>query len=295
MPELTVALLQMVSFGLDQTANLEKGELYCRRAREMGADIALFPEMWNIGYTLPPCGDPEAVRAWAANAIDEDGPFVTHFLALAGDLHLAIALTYLQAHAGAPRNVTTLIDRCGVRRLTYAKVHTCDFDREIALTPGDGFRVCTLDTAAGQVRIGAMICMDREFPESARILMLQGAEVILTPNACELEQNRLCQFRTRAFENMVGMAMANYASPQENGHSVAHDGIAFDEQEASRDTCLVEAGAEEGIYLARFDLDRLRVYRSIESWGNSYRKPRCYGALVSRQVDPPFVRPEARR
>ena len=64
------------------------------------------------------------------------------------------------------------------------KVHTCDFDMEAALTPGDDFYVCTLDTAKGDVRIGAMICYDREFPESARILMLKGAELILTSNAC---------------------------------------------------------------------------------------------------------------
>ena len=43
----------------------------------------------------------------------------------------------------------------------------------------------TLDTAQDDVKIGAMICYDREFPESARILMLKGAEIILTPNACD--------------------------------------------------------------------------------------------------------------
>ena len=60
----------------------------------------------------------------------------------------------------------------------YAKVHTCDFGAERALTPGDGFYVTELDTACGLVRVGAMICYDREFPESARILMLKGAELI---------------------------------------------------------------------------------------------------------------------
>ena len=49
---LRVALLQMTACGVDQNANQEKGELFCRRASEMGADIALFPEMWNVGYSL---------------------------------------------------------------------------------------------------------------------------------------------------------------------------------------------------------------------------------------------------
>jgi len=82
-----------------------------------------------------------------------------------------------------------------------------------------------------------MICYDREFPESARILMLKGAEIILTPNCCELEQSRLGQFRTRAFENMVGVAMANYAAPQDNrggGVRGAGSDLAAQRQNSSR-------------------------------------------------------------
>ncbi|MFO7919007.1 MAG: carbon-nitrogen hydrolase family protein [Anaerolineae bacterium] len=179
--------------------------------------------------------------------------------------------------------------------MTYAKVHTCDWDKEALLTPGDAFHVCSLDTRRGAVQVGAMICFDREFPESARILMLKGAELILTPNACRLEANRLGQFRARAYENMLGLAMTNYAAPQENGHSVAFDGIAFDEEGESRDTCLVEAGEEEGVYIATFDLEAIRAYRQREVWGNAYRKPGRYEDLVAPHVAPPFVREDARR
>jgi N-carbamoylputrescine amidase len=109
---------------------------------------------------------------------------------------------------GAPRNTVSLIDRHGEIILTYAKVHTCDFGpMEAACTPGDDFYVCKLDTRMGEIMIGAMICFDREFPESARILMLQGAELILTPNSCTMEANRIGQFRARAYENMVGVAL----------------------------------------------------------------------------------------
>lgn len=307
MPVLTVALLQMVASGTDQDANLRKGDAFCRRARAMGADIALFPEMWNIGYTpYPGCAvnyhqvgaeTPEQARAraaWQAQAIGPDDAFVVHFRELARELDMAIALTYLERWPGAPRNTVSLIDRHGEIVLTYAKVHTCDFGLEAALTPGDDFPVCTLDTAAGPVRVGAMICFDREFPESARLLMLNGAEIILTPNACPLEPNRIGQFRARAFENMVGVAMANYAAPQQNGHSVAFDPIAFDEEERSRDTLIVEAGEAEGIYLAPFDLDRLRAWRQREVWGNAFRRPHRYGPLVAPEVQDPFVRRDAR-
>ena len=319
MATLQIALLQMAARGNDQQANLLKGEAYCRRASALGADIALFPEMWNIGYT--PWSDglfdascdlwkapelwsdtaqgetPEQRRAreaWQAQAVARDSVFVAHFRALARELNMAIALTYLERWPGAPRNSMSLIDRHGEIVLTYAKVHTCDFGpMEAACTEGDDFYVCALDTAQGPVQIGAMICYDREFPESARVLMLKGAEIILVPNACEMEANRTGQLRARAAENMVGVALANYAAPQENGHSVAYDPIAFDTQGKSRDTLVVEAGGGEGIYLAPFDLEKLRDYRLRETWGNAFRRPQRYGLLTSPEVQPPFVRVNA--
>lgn len=285
----------MAACGSEQAANLAKGEDFCRQAAALGADIALFPEMWNVGYQFFNPEEPGARERWAAQAISRDDKFVRHFQALARELNMAIALTYLEKWPSAPRNSISLIDRHGEIVLTYAKVHTCDFSDEAALTPGDGFYVCNLDTAEGEVKIGAMICYDREFPESARVLMLQGAEIILTPNACTLEENRISQFRTRAYENMVGVALTNYAAPQNNGRSIAFDPIAFNPDETTRNNKLVEAGENEGVFLAVFDLDQLHRYRSYEAWGNSYRKPRCYSILTSEEVTEPFIRIDARR
>lgn len=284
---LRVALLQMTATGADQEANRRKGDACCREAKARGADIALFPEMWNIGYTFYSGSpdDPAGCQAraeWQAQAIDQGAPFFTRFQHLARELEMAIGLTYLERWPGAaPRNTISIIDRRGKVVLTYAKVHTCDFAREAACTPGEDFYVTRLDTAQGTLNVGAMICYDREFPESARILMLKGAELILVPNACEMEMNRLSQLRARAFENMVGIALANYAAPQHNGHSVAFDGIAFDAEERSRDMCLLETGEEEGVYLASLDLDVLRKYREREVWGNAFRRPHRYDALTS--------------
>ena len=319
----TVALLQMTSHGHDQAANLAKGEEYCRRAAAMGADLALFPEIWNIGYTyhrpakeeIPGVApDPmeddlwrspeywpegavsrvgledEAIERYHAQAIERDSPFVTHFRNLARELRMAIAITYLERWDPLPRNTVSVIDRHGDMVLTYAKVHTCDFDLpEAALTPGDGFHVGTLDTAGGEVEIGAMICYDREFPESARVLMLKGAEIVLVPNSCMLHPINLEQFRMRAYENMIGVAMTNYAGSDPNGHSVAYDPIAFVDGKP-RDTLVLCAGEDEGIYLAPFDLERLREYRRRESSGNAFRKPHCYELLSSELVRDPFVR-----
>ncbi|HVO42329.1 MAG TPA: carbon-nitrogen hydrolase family protein [Aggregatilineales bacterium] len=295
MSVIRVALLQMAACGNDQGANLAKGEEFCRLARAAGADIALFPEMWNNGYTFYDPNQPGAFEGWMAEAVGPQGLFVKHFQALAKELQMAIAITYLEEWDDGPRDTVSLFDWHGELVLTYAKVHTCEFDLEAACTPGDGFYVRTLATAQGPVKVGAMICYDREFPESARILMLQGAELILVPNACEMEENRTGQLRARAYENMLGVALANYADAPHYGHSVAFDGIAFTPEGVSRDTTLVRAGEGEGLHMATFDLAKMREYRGREIWGNAFRRPRHYGLLTSPQVEPPFVRPEARR
>ncbi len=303
MSSLTVALLQLRSPGADPDRALREGEAACREAARLGADLALFPEMWQIGYAGWD-GLDAAREAYAALATPTDGPFVSHFCALARELEMAIVITYLQQWNGSPRNAATLIDRYGERVLTYAKVHTCDFSLEAALEPGAEFPVADLDLADGSVRAGLMICYDREFPESARALMLSGAEIILTPNACSLDADRIGVFRARAFENMVGAAMANYATPDPppaddplecNGHSVAFSGIYCDEHGRPLDHELVEADESARVVLATFDLDALRAYRKRETLGDAYRKPRAYAALVAGEQAGVFARADSRR
>jgi N-carbamoylputrescine amidase len=293
---LRVALLQMIGCNRDKHANLVKGELFCRQARDMGADIALFPEMWSIGTSFFDPNIEGDREQWTELGIGHDDPFFKHFRNLARELRMAIALTYLERWNGSPRNTVSLIDRYGNIVLTYAKVHTCEFDVESALTPGDDFGVCALDTAAGEVKIGFMICFDREFPESARVLMLKGAELILVPNACTLDEPRLTQFKTRAFENMVAVAMTNYAAPQQNGHSIAFDGVVYVVPDGEpRDTLIIEAGESEALFIATLELDVLRAYRERESWGNAYRRPRLYGQIIDERIEPPFTRADATR
>lgn len=288
MNTLNIALLQLAPCSALE-GNLEKGLAACKKAKELGADIALFPEMWSCGYQI--CGRP--AQEWTARAIPAGGGFARAFQALARDLSMAIAVTLLEEHEGGPRNTLLLFDRFGRQRLAYAKVHTCDFDAERHLTPGEDFFVSELDTACGPVKVGAMICYDREFPESARILMLKGAELILVPNACPMEINRLSQLRARAFENMLAVATCNYPQgvPDCNGISTVFDGVAYlPELDGSRDTCILQAGGAEGIYLARLDLERLRRYRETEVHGNAYRRPSRYAPLTAAEIAPPFVR-----
>ena len=158
MREIAVALLQMRANGTDQSSNLYKGVQFSRQAAQLSADIALFPEMWNIGYTSFDHEDPDSLQEWQKQAIDRDSDFVMIHQELAAELNMAIALTYLENWTGPPRNVVSLIDRHGVIKFTYAKVHTCDFDpMEAALTPGEDFFVSSLNTTKGEVKIGALM------------------------------------------------------------------------------------------------------------------------------------------
>ena len=274
---LKIALLQLLPTAT-LAGQLKKGMDACKKASDMGADIALFPEMWSDGYALP-----QDRQELDELSVDLDGDFVQNFRRLAADLQIAIGITILERHAPRPLNSLILFDRKGEKRLHYAKVHTCDFDKERILSSGEDFYVVDLDIGRDKIKVGAMICFDREFPESARILMLKGAEVILAPNACPMEINRLSALRTRAYENMLAVATCNYpkGQPDCNGHSTVFDGVAWLRDEpGSRDMCVLESPEEEGIYLAEIDMDLLREYRENEIMGDKYRHPDKYEILL---------------
>ena len=279
---LVVALLQLYPDENNLEANAAKAIDACRDAAEQGADIALLPEMWSIGYTRFDPDKPGDKEYFYTLARAKDSDYVQQFARLADELDMAIGFTYLEAYTPLPRNTITLFDRHGEEVWTYAKVHTSDFkSMERSMTPGDAFHVATLDTAKGPVEVGAMTCFDREQPESARILMLKGAELVLTPNACNLDTLRLDQFKIRAWENVMNVAMANYAEPQLNGRSVAYN--AAGERK-------VLARGEPGVYLAEFDMEDLRERRRRVIWGNAYRRPHRYDLLASPERAPVWQR-----
>lgn len=280
----TVAMLQLAPSD-DPNENLATGLARCREAKSLGADLAVFPELWNIGAASCPL-DPAGREAWTAAAIHPQSDFFRAFAALARELELNIALTYLEAHAPKPRNSVSIIDRQGEVALHYSKVFICNFGEEELLkpnpspgdigcdvncSPGDSFPVCSLRGSDGAVRVGAMICADREFPEPAARLMCNGAELIVIPNACTWDGIRTTGLKTRAFENLVGVAMANYPEPAANGQSQAYTCVPWKDG-CEREMLLAQAGSGEQILLAAFDLDEIRAFRQTESWRMQYQR-----------------------
>jgi N-carbamoylputrescine amidase len=176
-----VALLQISSFGNDQGKNLAKGVQACREAKVLGANLAVFPELWNIGFPPPPF-DLEGRRRWIALAIDQQSSFFQAFAALARDQEMNVTLTDLESHQPLPRNTVSILNSRGETTFNYSKVFICDFGEDqlqrpnprtedigsdVHCSPGESFDVCLLKGAEGQVTVGAMIFANREFPEAA--------------------------------------------------------------------------------------------------------------------------------
>jgi N-carbamoylputrescine amidase len=103
------------------------------------------------------------------SAIDRRSTFIERFAALARELDLNIAITYLEAHQPMPRNTVSIINRRGEVTLNYAKVFISNFGKDELLkpnpnvhdigcdvncSPGELFGVCTLGGAEGEVKIG---------------------------------------------------------------------------------------------------------------------------------------------
>ena len=272
-----IAILQVPATGRGLEHNTEIVLSRMEEAAGSGADILLLQECFLTGYCLP---------AGNGQAIEDEAPCLKGIQEAARRLGVGVVATALTKGRERPQNSAFIIDKNGQIRLKYSKVHTCDFSYEVCLESGEDFYVCDFHG----VRLGVMICYDREYPESARILMLKGAELILVPNDCESMRPRLQALSTRAYENMVGIAMAN-PSRKRAGNSCAFSPICWDESGDCVDNQILLVGEEdEGLFYADFDMDQLRRYRAEEMMGNTFRKVKAYGKLLDGTVEEPFVR-----
>jgi predicted amidohydrolase len=257
---------------------------YCHDAADAGAAIVLFPEMWTTGYRFFDPAVPDTYRQWLAQAVAENDDLLTPLRRAARERRLTVAFTFLRKTPGKPENSCIVIDERGNSALLYSKVHICEFSTEGACTAGRDFLVADVDIRGNVVRIGVMICFDREHPESARVLAAKGVDLILVPNACVIEDHRIAQLKTRAFENVVGIAMANYPEPVMNGNSLAVDASFFDRQGNGIDPVLCLAGPNHGIYLSDFDIAAIRRAQRESIWGQPYRRPSAYRVLLDDQI-----------
>ena len=257
--------------------NLETVLAAVKSASERHADILLLPECFLTGYFFPVTNK---------DALETDCPEIQTVCRAAAEYSTEVVLTAFTKGYEKPGNSAIVIDKSGKILMSYSKVHTCDFSDEKCLESGSEFKVCDFHG----IKLGIMICYDREYPESARVLMLKGAEIILVPNDCASMSPRLNALSTRAYENMTGIAMAN--PPGDNaGNSCAFSPICWDENGICTDNTLLMAGEKEtGLFYADFDMESIRKYRETEMMGNTFRKVKAYTELMSPEILPPFIR-----
>lgn len=281
MSELCVAVTQMAC-GLDRASNIATAETLVREAAGRGANLVLLQELFETPYF---CSEQYADHLDLA-APYEGNPLIAHFADLARELGVVLPVSFFERTQRQFFNSMAMVDADGRVLGVYRKTHIPDgpgYQEKFYFTPGDtGFRVW--DTAVG--RIGVGICWDQWFPEAARSMALMGADVLLYPTAIGSEPQapgldskghwqRTMQGHAAA--NMSVVAASNRIGTETVGAQLTFYGGSFiaDETGALR----AEMGAEDGVALARFDLEAIRKARA--AWGVFRdRRPECYGAIV---------------
>jgi N-carbamoylputrescine amidase len=164
---------------------LTRAEEAIRSAAERGAEIICLQELFRWPY-FPQTEDVAAFDL----AEPVPGPTTRRMAALAAELGVVLIVPVFERRAaGVYHNSAVVIDRDGSKTGHYRKMHIPDdpgFHEKFYFAPGDtGFRA--FDTSAG--RIGVLICWDQWFPEAARLLALDGAEILFYPTAIAWLQN----------------------------------------------------------------------------------------------------------
>lgn len=285
-----VAAVQM-RCGRDAAENITRAEVLVRNAAKAGAQVILLPELFERQYF---CQERRYDYYGFAKKTEENDA-VKHFSKVAAELSVVIPISFFEQDGNRLFNSLAMIDADGSLLGVYRKTHIPDdhyYQEKFYFAPGDtGFLV--FETRYG--KIGAGICWDQWFPETARCLALKGAELILYPTAigsepileCDsMEHWRRCM-QGHAASNLVPVAAANrvgeeFVEPCEaNGgqkSSLRFYGSSFiaDASGAVISSCDRE---EEGFISASFDLDQLAEERL--NWGLFRdRRPHMYHTIL---------------
>jgi predicted amidohydrolase len=258
---------QLTPARLDKEANLQRIESAMQQTAAAGGAAILFPELFLTGYFL--------TEQLASLAEPLEGPSLVRLSELARRYHLLTICGWPET-AGGPRpyNSAVIIERDGEVVGRYRKTHL--FGREPEFFAA-GDRLVAFDTSVG--RIGVLICYDMEFPETARILALDGAAVLLTPtaNMNPYSAYQAVYTRARAMENGVYVATANTV-----GHLDRFDFFGESSVVDPEGNVIEIAGAGERVLMV--SVDPARVPRSEAALRYlQHRRPELYGGLS--QVD----------
>jgi predicted amidohydrolase len=265
------------SFGRDLGDALARVERTVVAARQRGADLVVFPECALGGYLREPRPEDE-FGPGLPPALDPDGPEVARLIGIAGATTICVG--YTEAGDGGPFTSAVCVSGDGVHG-RQRKVHLPPAER-FAYRPGEGF--AAFDTPVG--RVGMLLCYDKLFPEAARALALDGAEVIACLAAWPVDRHRPAdrveedrQTRhftlaaaARAIENQVAWVSSN-----QTGHCGALQFLGHAQVVDPDGVVRASTGAEAALAVAHLDLraEREDVLMHIDHLGD--RRPLAYG------------------
>ena len=284
-----VAAIQM-SCGWDAAANIAAAETLVREAAGRGAQIILLPELFETPYF---CIEQDARHLRLASAV-EDNRAVRHFSAVARELGVVLPISFFERAGAAYFNSIAVLDADGTRLGVYRKSHIPNgpgYQEKNYFSPGDtGFKVWNTRYA----RLGIGICWDQWFPEAARAMVLQGAELLLYPTAIGTEpppalpvDSRAHWQRTQqghAAANLTPLIAANRYGLERSLQDPEGLYIRFYGSSFITDALgakIAEAGESgDAVLTADFDLDQTASLR--DNWFVFRdRRPELYGALVT--------------
>jgi N-carbamoylputrescine amidase len=276
----------------DRRANLAASVAGIRAAHTQGAQLVLLQELHTGVYF---CQTEDTARFDQAEAIP--GPSTDELGALARELGIVIVASLFERRApGLYHNTAVVLERDGTIAGRYRKMHIPDdpgFYEKFYFTPGDlGFT--PIDTSVG--RLGVLVCWDQWYPEAARAMALNGAELLLYPTAigwdprdAEPEQARqrdawITVQRAHAIANGLPVVVANRIG-LEPDPSATSAGIRFWGSSfiaGPQGEILAEAGRDQpAVLIHDIDLDRTESVRRIWPFLRD-RRIDAYEGLVKR-------------
>lgn len=201
----TLAGLRLTPKRWDKQANFAKLEHYARQAAAQGAQVIVPPEGFLEGYVGNENQNRDLTRERYLEVGEPlQGEYLKRACQLARQLRVHLIFTFAYKAAGEQmRNSAAVIDPEGRIVSLYSKTHTAD--DEPFNVKGDEFPV--VDTPHG--RWGTLICMDRQLPETSRILAIKGAQIIFVPAWGMNNETNEIMMRTRAYENGVWVAFVH--------------------------------------------------------------------------------------
>jgi N-carbamoylputrescine amidase len=254
-----------------------------RAAHSQGANVVLVQELFETPYF---CIDMDSKHFALATTIDAN-PAVRLFQNLARELKVVLPVSVFERAGTVFYNTVAMIDADGELLGIYRKAHIPDspgYYEKFYFSPGDtGFKVW--NTRFG--KIGVAICWDQWFPESARSMALQGAELLLYPTAIGSEpQDASIDSKDHWQRAMQGHAAANVMPLVASNRIGTEKGQQWTATYYGSSFIADHTGAilkcadrtSESILTASFDLDAIREYR--RAWGVFRdRRPEMYGAI----------------